>query len=124
MIQAVNTGLPKGSCRLNHLTDLKDYTIDDAFMQTGGGGPAAKKALTFLSFRVTILSYVHEYDSGDKRSCKKELAHFCMRLGRPQTQGSSHFALYTLDFTNLSVQNERIPSGCRIARAAPLRSDS
>ncbi|MBR2257584.1 MAG: hypothetical protein IJ899_09720, partial [Blautia sp.] len=50
---------------------------------------------------------------GDKRSCKNELAHFCMRLGRPQTRGSSHFALFILNFANLSVQNERIPSGCK-----------
>ena len=58
------------------------------------------------------------YDSGDKRSCKNELAHFCMRLGRPQTRESSHFALFTLYFANLSVQNERIPSGCRLLHAS------
>ena len=61
------------------------------------------------------------YDSGDKRSCKNEFAHFCMRLGRPQTRGSSHFALFILDFAKLSVQNERIPSGCRLLHASGMR---
>ena len=52
---------------------------------------------------------------------KNELAHFCMRLDRPQTRGSSHFALFILDFANLSVQNKRIPSGCRLLHASGMR---
>ena len=109
-----NERIPSG-CRLLHASGMRLATTEP-------GGEKREQLRCEAIRRIRLLS-MQSYDSGDKRSCKNELAHFCMRLGRPQTRGSSHFALFILDFANLSVQNERIPSGCRIARAAPLRSD-